>query len=69
MNYTDINSKTIDSWIEEGWEWGRPIDHETFEKALEAFELSEEDKKRTVQRAKIFSYSKESKFPILYRHV
>lgn len=33
MNYTDINSKTIDSWIEEGWEWGRPIDHETFEKA------------------------------------
>ena len=31
MNYTDINSKTIDQWIEDGWEWGRPIDHETFE--------------------------------------
>ena len=34
MNYTDINSKTIDSWIEEGWEWGRPIDHETFDMIL-----------------------------------
>ena len=33
MNYTDINSKTIDQWIEDGWEWGRPIDHQTFEKA------------------------------------
>ena len=33
MNYTDINSKTIDQWIEDGWEWGKPIDHETFEKA------------------------------------
>ena len=33
MNYTDINSKTIDQWIEDGWEWGRPIDHETFERA------------------------------------
>lgn len=41
---------------------------ETFEKALEAFELSEEDRGRTVQRSKIFSYSKESKLPILYRH-
>lgn len=33
MNYTDFNAKTIDSWIEEGWEWGIPIDHETFLKA------------------------------------
>ena len=33
MNYTDINSKTIDQWVEVGWEWGRPIDHETYEKA------------------------------------
>lgn len=30
MYYTDINSKTIDKWIEEGWEWGKPITHETF---------------------------------------
>ena len=33
MSYTDINAKTIDQWIEDGWEWGRPIDHETFERA------------------------------------
>ena len=33
MNYQDINAETIDRWIEEGWEWGQPIDHETFEKA------------------------------------
>lgn len=30
MEYTDINSKTIDRWIEEGWEWGIPISHEQF---------------------------------------
>ena len=33
MNYTDINSKTIDQWVEDGWEWGKPINHETYEKA------------------------------------
>ena len=33
MNYQDINAGTIDRWIEEGWEWGIPIDHETYEKA------------------------------------
>lgn len=33
INYTDINSKTIDGWVEEGWEWGKPIDHETYVKA------------------------------------
>ena len=32
MNYTDINAKTVDSWVQNGWEWGRPISHETFEK-------------------------------------
>lgn len=30
MDYTEINSKTIDNWIKEGWEWGIPISHETF---------------------------------------
>lgn len=30
MNYTEQNSKTIDRWIEEGWEWGIPITHEQF---------------------------------------
>ncbi len=30
-NYQDINAETIDRWIEEGWEWGKPISHEEFE--------------------------------------
>lgn len=30
MNYTDINSRTIDNWVENGWQWGVPITHETF---------------------------------------
>lgn len=30
MNYQDINAETIDRWIEEGWEWGMPIDHQTY---------------------------------------
>lgn len=32
-NYTDINSRTIDSWIANNWEWGRPISHEAFVRA------------------------------------
>jgi SAM-dependent methyltransferase len=31
--YTTINSKVIDQWVKEGWEWGKSIDRETFEKA------------------------------------
>jgi len=31
--YTFINSGVIDKWVDGGWEWGRAIDHETFEKA------------------------------------
>lgn len=34
-NYADINASTIDRWIEEGWEWGIPISHEEYEKALQ----------------------------------
>ena len=30
MNYQDINRATIERWIEEGWEWGKPISHETY---------------------------------------
>ena len=30
MNYQDINEKTINQWIEEGWEWGIPISHEEY---------------------------------------
>ena len=33
MNYPDINAATIDRWVAEGWEWGKPIDHGTFLKA------------------------------------
>lgn len=33
MNYQDINAATIDKWIDEGWEWGKPISHEIYEKA------------------------------------
>ena len=33
MDYLEINSKTIDRWVDEGWEWGIPISHEVFEKA------------------------------------
>ncbi len=34
MNYQDINSKTIDGWCKEGWQWGQPVDHETYARAL-----------------------------------
>ena len=33
MNYQDINARTIDRWVEEGWEWGIPITHEVYENA------------------------------------
>ena len=33
MDYQDINAKTIDGWIKDGWEWGIPVSHETFEAA------------------------------------
>lgn len=35
MNYQDINARTIDRWIEQGWAWGKPIDHETYLRALQ----------------------------------
>lgn len=33
MQYQDINAKTIDSWVREGWEWGIPIGHAVYEAA------------------------------------
>ena len=33
MEYQDINARTIDRWVEEGWEWGIPITHEVYENA------------------------------------
>ena len=35
MDYQEINAKTIDKWVNEGWTWGIPIDHETYLKALD----------------------------------
>ena len=32
-NYTEKNSKAIDIWVDEGWEWGTPLSHEEFVKA------------------------------------
>jgi SAM-dependent methyltransferase len=32
-SYQQINSETIDRWVEDGWEWGTPVTHETFEAA------------------------------------
>ena len=32
--YTDINAAIIDRWIEEGWEWGVPVRHEDYLRAL-----------------------------------
>ena len=34
MDYTAINAKTIDRWVEEGWAWGKPISHEVYARAL-----------------------------------
>lgn len=30
MEYQKLNAETIDRWVKEGWEWGKPIDHTTF---------------------------------------
>ena len=34
MKYQEINAKMIDAWCENGWEWGKVITHEEYEKAL-----------------------------------
>lgn len=33
MSYQDMNAEIIDSWVREGWEWGKPIDHSIYEAA------------------------------------
>jgi SAM-dependent methyltransferase len=35
MEYQEMNAKTIDRWIEDGWTWGIPISHEAYLQALE----------------------------------
>ena len=34
MDYQEINAATIDRWVEEGWEWGKPVSHEEYIRAL-----------------------------------
>lgn len=34
MNYQDFNAKTVDGWVEAGWEWGTPLPHEEYQAAL-----------------------------------
>jgi len=34
VKYTEINAKTIDKWVDAGWEWGVRISHEQFALAL-----------------------------------
>lgn len=33
MGYQEENARTIDRWVDEGWIWGQPISHETYQKA------------------------------------
>ena len=33
MEYQELNAKIISRWCREGWEWGKPISHEAYEKA------------------------------------
>ena len=30
LSYQDMNAKTVDKWVAEGWIWGQAITHETF---------------------------------------
>ena len=30
LAYQDVNAKTVDRWVENGWQWGLPITHEQF---------------------------------------
>ncbi len=32
-DFVTINAKTINKWVKEGWLWGIPVDHETYQKA------------------------------------
>jgi len=32
-NYRELNASVIDGWVEEGWEYGRPISHDTYVQA------------------------------------
>ena len=34
-NYTNENSKVVDSWVKNGWLWSIPVSHEAYLKAKE----------------------------------
>ena len=34
MKYQDINAETIDRWVDNGWQWGTPISHEEYVRAI-----------------------------------
>lgn len=34
-SYQDINARVISAWAEEGWEWGKPLSHEDYLRALD----------------------------------
>ena len=34
MDYQEINAETIDRWVDNGWEWGKPISHEEYVRAV-----------------------------------
>lgn len=34
-HYITINQQTIDEWVKGDWEWGRPISHEAYVKAMQ----------------------------------
>ena len=33
--YQQLNSETIDRWVADGWEWGKPVSHEVYQAACE----------------------------------
>lgn len=35
QRYQDVNAATIDRWIAEGWEWGKPIGHDAYVRATQ----------------------------------
>lgn len=34
MKYQDINAEVIDSWVDDGWQWGVPISAESYRQVL-----------------------------------
>ena len=34
QTYADLNAAAVDNWVSQGWEWGKPVSHETYQRAL-----------------------------------